>query len=443
MKFLNTIAVCIIGLTASVTASISSPSTANVIPIDNTQFEISAMWEDFVNTHFEQDDLNMIYEMFEDNNGGSGLQKRDYETTVESILNLVNNSGIIWTVLDEVAGHPERIQFLANLTGNLLSYVNVSSLNFGSLLSVATDVNATGLIKAVEQSGLISSLLDGILLDDSFRPVLVNIIYRVVKSQENTLLFIIDGVFQKRDLNALEISDEEFAALVKRASDDYAGTLLDFAGNIASKVLSSNLFVNLTGEVLDALNETQFLTYTVKRFLADEAYQNMTALLIKDIISSGDIKISLSSLNITALVSAAVSKPQLVATFIGGLLSGNVPSSVTSSLGKYAGAVKQIILDLQNTGLFQQLNSYIFGSTTTTSGATTTQGSNNNKEAAITSSTLSTVLSTSAAQTSTPATTSSKAAGESLNSASETNIPIIKALFYIQSLVFGGALFMI
>ncbi|KAK6198723.1 uncharacterized protein RJT21DRAFT_131402 [Scheffersomyces amazonensis] len=449
MKLLHFVSFFIIGLITYVTASNKVPQVA---AIQDTKFEITEYWEDIIYSTLDDEQIKVLEELFHP--PVDYLSKRDaVQNTVAEILVMVNQSGVIWNVLDEIAGHPDRIQTLANFTAGIIGSINISNIDFSALYSTASSYNATGLLKEVEKSGLITSLLDGILLDASYRPVLVDLIYRIVISQKNTLLYIIKGVFHKRDLSVSQLTQDEFSDLVKRASDEFSGSITSFIGNLAEQVLGSQIFVNATGDVLDALNDTQFLTYTVKRFIADEAYQNMTALLIHDIMATGAINIqgalaSLKNLNVTALVAVAVSQPKVVSAFIGNLLSSgsNLSPEITSSLGKYAGAVKQIILGLESKGLFAQLNTYIFSSSysppsaTATPTTTSVGNSTNVNKAAEVSTTLASSFIGSSTGSGSPTTSSSSGLAVATNN---YNVPVIKALFYIQSLIFGGAFLMI
>ena len=69
------------------------------------------------------------------------------------------------------------------------------TLNIADLLlessSLTENLNITGLYQLWKIQGLITSLLDGILLDENFRPRLVDLIDRLVLSQKNVLLYIL------------------------------------------------------------------------------------------------------------------------------------------------------------------------------------------------------------------------------------------------------------
>ena len=195
-------------------------------PKSGTDFDFNQEIETFVEQAFNQDDpsqaaaaaasfeeflVNVFnYDQADGQVDGQVLkvfEKRDANTeqTIEGILKAVNNSGVIWTLLDSVADDPSHIEYIGNLTSSFLKNYNIT-LNIADLLlessSLTENLNITGLLSAVENSGLITSLLDGILLDENFRPRLVDLIDRLVLSQKNVLLYIFAGVLSKRDLMA-------------------------------------------------------------------------------------------------------------------------------------------------------------------------------------------------------------------------------------------------
>ena len=437
-------------------------------PKSGTDFDFNQEIETFVEQAFNQDDpsqaaaaasfeeflVNVFnYDQADGQVDGQVLkvfEKRDANTeeTIEGILKAVNNSGVIWTLLDSVADDPSRIEYIGNLTSSFLKNYNIT-LNIADLLlessSLTENLNITGLLSAVENSGLITSLLDGILLDENFRPRLVDLIDRLVLSQKNVLLYIFAGVLSKRDLMA---DGELVNVLLKRATsndDSYSGSLGSFLNNAASTVLSSSLVSNAAADVLNALNDTGFLVYATKRFLSSDSYINMTVALVNDIVSSSSVTIDTSGLNITELISGTLGNPKEIAALVGSLLSGDSSqtSQLSNYLGRYSGALSQILQDLEKKGLFAELNSYIFGDSTTKASATATAtatatssangknvANNNNKDAATSGSATSNSL------TSSNTKSASNGAGAIIYTGSNTQTTFLKAL----TILFGGAL---
>lgn len=276
---------------------------------------------------------------------GSLKQKRDTVSTIEYVFNAVNNSGIIFDVLDQIAYDPHRIELVANITGKLVGNLNTSSLS--SLLE-EVPLNYSLIYDSVKDSGVVTSLLDGVLLDDDYRPTLVKLVTRVLEGSKNILLYVVKDIFKK----------------TKREDTVKRSTIETLVGNTIAAVLSSDLVSNIAEDTLIALNNTQFLTYTVKKLIANEGYQNMTAQIGIDLIRNGDLKLDANALNVTSIVDKALANPAAILKLVSSVLSGNLD---LSGLGKYTEAIKEIISDTEDTGVFALLNDYVFSQTHTVS----------------------------------------------------------------------------
>lgn len=171
----------------------------------------------------------------------------------------------------------------------------------------------------------------------------------------------------------------------------------------------------------------------------------MTVALVNDIVSSSSVTIDTSGLNITELISGTLGNPKEIAALVGSLLSGDSSqtSQLSNYLGRYSGALSQILQDLEKKGLFAELNSYIFGDSTTKASATATAtatatssangknvANNNNKDAATSGSATSNSL------TSSNTKSASNGAGAVIYTGSNTQTTFLKAL----TILFGGAL---
>ncbi|ODV81393.1 uncharacterized protein CANTADRAFT_43145, partial [Suhomyces tanzawaensis NRRL Y-17324] len=295
------------------------------------------------------------------------------QDSISGIVRAVNRSGIIFSLLDDFAGHPDRIEKLANITGNLIKSQGSSNSSGPSLFSLeklTNSVNLTELIGIVQGSGLLQSVADGVLLDEDYRPVLVNLTHRILESNKNVILFAIDTIFAKSEGNQ------------KRADSSYGGSLGQFASNLAYSFLGSSLFSTGLENILGALNDTGVAVYVVKRAIANESYQNMTAQFATDLYATGAINIDPSSLNITGLLDSALADPSLITNVLNSVLSGagnssSSSDSLFSSLGKYSGALQAIISDLEDTGIFQELNDYVFPSSSSSAPAPTSSARSN------------------------------------------------------------------
>lgn len=280
------------------------------------------------------------------------LKRADSSLVITEAVLAVNKSGVIWTVLDQAASSPKTILYVANLTTSavLLLLPKLGGISLTLLISGALSSSNSSLVKALEASGLLTSVLDGILLDDNYRPVLVNLTYRIVDSNKATLKFVFDDVLQTQ---------------VKKRDTSTSGSLQSFLGNALNSILNLAAVGSISGDLFNALNDTGVAVYTVKRLIADESYQNMTFELVLDIVNSGNLNIDLSSLNISSLLAPILADPSSISDLAKQLLSGSSSSSSSGTglnLSKYEPALKDIVNDLELKGLFADLNTYIFSS---------------------------------------------------------------------------------
>lgn len=386
-------------------------------------FQIRDEIDHFVENELDNYEVGLYYDLMDLLTDQDILSKRadsnnqgEYYDSITMVIESLNSSGLLWTLLDALADHPDRIDFVGNLTEQFLKGRNIT-INVGDLLAgdgnsvMQENVNLTAIIDAVQQSGLVTSLLDGILLDKDFRPALVNLINRVVMSQKDVLYYIFDVVLSsKRD----SLAEDDILEILKRADNSYSGTLETFLTNAAATVLGSTQFGQFAGSLLNALNDTGFAVYVVQRFISTESYINMTATLIDDVMNSGAIHIDFSSLNITLLVSEALADPTKITLLIGGLLSGD-SSTLVSTFGKYSSAVQQILVDLEAKGLFANLNSYIFGDPSATTSITLAPGASSAANTNVGSITLTATgtITPKLSSTATSSTTSAAAKGTS------------------------------
>lgn len=280
------------------------------------------------------------------------FQRIDTTEFIENILNLVNRSNIIFDVLDLVAYNPDAISLIADTVTTLVAedWTELSE----TADNIPIDLDYTILYEQVMSSGILSSLLDGILLDKSYRPVLVRYFIQILKKNKNLLNYMVHNLFEqsKRD-ESLSISDLT-ATLESFSMSDLTATLLSYV-NIFAAPLNSDLAERFAFNTLVALNNTQFLTHTVKRILADEGYQNMTAQLAIDFFKSGVVVVNGELFSTSDILEAIVSAPSPVEGIVKQVLSGNFHFP---ALGKYAPAVKEILQDIENSGTFAELKRY-------------------------------------------------------------------------------------
>lgn len=360
MRFLTTLT-CALGAAAY---PLAAPQRVDLRAVD-----VRAELKEMVLERFEPHEVRDLGRLY---------NKRDgLESSIELLLRTVNRSGIIWDVLDLVAYLPSRIQAIANLTVGLLSHTNLTQ-DAQYLAPVTNALNYSAIFLAVQLLGIVTNLLDGILLDESYRPVLVNLVSRILEGNKNLFLYVVQVVFKKSKRDTLADGlDESFDVrdYLDNYIDDYVearalgisardlakreSSLATFITNILLSVLSSSLVGNIAKDTLVALNNTNFLTYTVKRFIANEGYQNFTAQLIVDIARTGNSGSGLivKGINITAIADKVLSKPSVLVGAVSSLLSGKIN---LLGLGKYADSIKLIVQGVENKGVFADLNDYVF-----------------------------------------------------------------------------------
>lgn len=322
------------------------PSVVHAIPlatpIEDAKFELISDVKTLIEERFEAKDRAAF---------SSIIQKRDTTETVESLLNLVNRSGIIFDILDLVAYSPLRIEKLANWTAGAIGNINTTSLSsmaYSSTLSVvAKALNISLIYNEVMDSGVVTSLLDGVLLDEEYRPVLVNLTSRVLEGNKNLFLYLVQDIFR--------LSKRDNVNIHKRAT----GSLETFVANILASALGSDLVSGIASDILTALNSTQFLTTTVKELIANEGYQNMTAQFVIDFART-NLTIDYQAINITKYADLVLNNPTYILSFTSQLLSGNINFA---GAGKYGRALSAIVGDAESDGVFADLNNYVFSET--------------------------------------------------------------------------------
>lgn len=147
--------------------------------------------------------------------------------------------------------------------------------------------------------------------------------------------------------------------------------------------MNSKIFYSGLTSVVNALNDTGFVVDTIHHFISDEEYVNMTGHLINEVIKKSDLNLTslTSDINITSIVESVLLDTTSITDIIGSLLSGDL-SGVSNTLERYIPGVKAIIKDLENMGLFTQLNNAIFPSSTSADSKAIETGSSSgsNKE---------------------------------------------------------------
>lgn len=331
---------------------VSVTGLPQAIPVENSEFNIDNYVNEILGDAFSQDELLAIEEL------GGELKKRDLESSIESVLNLVNRTGIIWDALDYVIDNPDSVGNVLNLTSGLLGGGNddddeSSSSNSTFLLNfvfgIVQEVNLTSLANSVIDSGLLQSLLDGLLLEDKYRERILDIIYQIVESNMDSIT---------------DVAHDLLAPANHQKRDD--DSLIEFAGNVVGGFLGSSLFYNGLDDVMSALNDSGIVVYIAQRFISTPKYVNYTGGLIQNALENSDFNILslLGSIDIEQLLSRALKDTSAITSAVGSILEGAGASTEQARgvISRYVPAVRSIIEDLEDKGLFTDLNDNIFPS---------------------------------------------------------------------------------
>lgn len=317
----------------------------------------SLEWQDVLEEVLSTDQVQLLDEIHlqVDNK----LHRRDLESGLESIIDLLNSSGLIWDALDYAADHDNIIEFLGNTIGGFLNSsgdMDMETTNTTAILSFLSgtvqSLNVSALGSVVVDSGLVQSVLDGLLLDDDFRPVLAGLVYNITEHNMGLIALVVQNLLAPANGNS------------KR---DFTGTLIEFVGNFVGSFLNSKVFYSGLGDVLNALNDTGFVVYTIQRFLSTPAYINMTGKLVSDTVDASgfslmdlsDFSLSDLPINITEIVASVLSDSSSIAKIVGNVLLGDY-SGLSDFLKRYIPGIKALILELQDMGLFNDLNENLF-----------------------------------------------------------------------------------
>lgn len=390
--------------------------------IPNTSFEIE-LFDQFTDLIAEANTEG--YAIAHDFFTEQKFRKRDEEAAA-GVIQSINDTNIIWTLLDAVVDNPGIVSVALNLlTGPLNSNSSSGGLNL-NLTTIIDAVDVEDVLNALIGSGLVTSLLDALLLDEDFRPTIVDIIYRAVEANIGTVKNLLNTLLVKRDLitdSKRGVVDSDSLQLFARAEN--TGSLGNFISNVVAQVLSSPTIGGIANDTVYALNDTGVAVYVVKRFLSTPKYVNATGALIGNLAGGINFTEIWDGLNFTALI--ANSGDLLNSNVIANVILGD-PLTLVSEFGVYAGAVSDIIGDLEDKGLFVDLNNEIFPTTTelvevvTTSGGLTYTG------------TITKGIAKAA---------SSSSVGNAGSLSQNPYSPLMKMLIFAQTCLFGGLVFIL
>lgn len=372
-------------------------SWVTAIPVEEDPLhQAQVMVAQYVEENFNEEETEAYHELIAAFSPSQTKIKREqYQELISSALVYINETGILWTLLDAVALNETRVQSLTQLLGSFLQgrefVIDVGSLVTRFLGGEGTQSNQTSaILQALTQSGLVNSMLDGLLLDEQLRPVIVELTYNVVLSQRDAIKALVDSLRQQQQqqqqqakredgdetITAEPFVEAEEAAPVEQAQEQQQqqqeqqqqetnsdGSLTEFLNNVISEVLASPFFQEVVVDTFNSLNDTGIAVYVTKRFLSTPEYLSLVSAITQTVIQSGAIKIDFSTISLQAILQQFLQNTDQLTALLNGLLSGETSglSGIFDSFGKYSGAVQAIVAGLEEKGLFYQLNEYIFG----------------------------------------------------------------------------------
>lgn len=274
----------------------------------------------------------------------STIFKRTENETYELLL-MMNESGVHWDLLDMLADNPRVRRLIVNVTGGFIKGAGVSDKDTNGNFE---RLNLTDLGYHIWDSGLAISITDGLLLDESYRPTIAHLIERIVLSYKEDIYHFVHNLHHIR--------------LKKRYP---TASLSKFILASLSSLTSSNRAVD-TRELCVALNQTQMGVYTIKKFLANEKYNNLTIELVNDLIDTGALDANLKSIDISRQMSSIMSSPsKSIMPSINRVIrnlrdSPNLIADLKKFSDRYSRAVKDIVQIMEDDGFFNELNNHIF-----------------------------------------------------------------------------------
>lgn len=251
--------------------------------------------------------LAQLYQHLTDLTEQHFAEKRDDSSvsTLTQVLSQVESSGVIISVLEEIANSPTQINNLANLAESLIR-------NGGGVVGgLNISLNMSSLLKTVKDSGIIFTTLDGLMLNVTNRNFLADRLGVLLKrnpwvaqlltdlgaGKALTVAHIADLVqnFTSKASNWDEMLQQTESVTSKSvvigARDDssgqYAGSAQEFLNNLINTVASSTLASQSIGDILQAVNDSGIVVPIVVDVLNSTAILRMVGTLVGKIYNTG------------------------------------------------------------------------------------------------------------------------------------------------------------
>lgn len=205
----------------------------------------------------------------EKHNSGDIVKRDTLEDTLTGILTNVKNSQLVENILLEVAGSKQQIDNLSRGIYSLLANIMTGSSPL-ALLNIS--MNTSTLLDTVMASGVVLGVADSLLIDDknrenltyhvgdllTQRPYIAEIINKIGHGSDLTFDMIFNTV-RHFESKAPELQDNS-TTFLKRADNDYLGSLGAFVSNIVSSATLGDFFDESLGSILGAVNKSGIVT---------------------------------------------------------------------------------------------------------------------------------------------------------------------------------------
>lgn len=293
----------------------------------------------------------------------SHFAKRDSASLIEGLLTTLNLSGLIFTLLDQLAADNATINLAAQLVGGILS----GNSSAGSLLSgLNITFNASSVLEGVQSSGLMTSTLQGLLLNEDNRnqladfaglfiakntfvpqllvdlgngvPLTIEHIIHLVKTVRSKA-----GNAQQDDIRNVVIDAHD-----KRDDNQYKGTANAFFSNALGALVNSPLLTSSAGSIFQALNNTGILVPIIIQATKDPNTLKLAQTFAVDLYNTGALTDENLPLN---KYFQALKKDNTLSEGVQTLLTHPV----------YSPPVAAIFKRMEDSGVYQQIQRNLFG----------------------------------------------------------------------------------
>ncbi|CAK7897121.1 hypothetical protein CAAN1_27S00408 [[Candida] anglica] len=289
------------------------------------------------------------------------LSKRaDSPSSIESLLLAVNQSGIIFQTVDSIATSQPAMDNLANL---LISVLKSNSSASSMLSSLNISLNVSDILETVKASGIITTIADGLLLNDQNRQAVAavagdtlanhvwasKILQGLGDGKDLTVDYIADTVKNTvpkgEAANSTDSSKEAVFTNAKRA-ESTSGSYQTFVNNLVNAALASQaLSISLDG-VLAALNDTGLGLSLVMQGLNSTSLRTIGSYVLPKVYNSG----ALDNIDLNTFYQHSKKS---------GLTANALQSLFTNE--KYAPPVALIFKQMEDQGVFEKVRLHLYG----------------------------------------------------------------------------------